>query len=250
VAALLLGTVELVVRGGITQPNTTGVMLMLLAAVAVGHVTRLTVEAEHRLQDAAELEAANRERERLARGIHDSVLQVLALVQRRGAHLPGEAGELARLAGEQEAALRALIAAGSAPRRAAGEVAVVDLRSLLTGYGGSTVSVAAPAVPVPLPSGVAREVCRAVAAALDNVARHCGENARAWVLVEDEPAAVTVTVRDDGPGIAKDRLAEAGAQGRLGVAQSIRGRIAELGGTVTITSTPGEGTEVELRVPR
>ena len=40
------------------------------------------------------------------------------------------------------------------------------------------------------------------------------------------------------------------AEGRLGVAQSIRGRVHDLGGTVAITGTPGEGTEVELRVPR
>ena len=40
------------------------------------------------------------------------------------------------------------------------------------------------------------------------------------------------------------------AQGRLGVAQSIRGRIADLGGTVRINSAPGQGTEVELAVPR
>ena len=62
------------------------------------------------MQRATEIEAASRERERLARGIHDSVLQVLALVQRRGAEAGGEAAEIGRLAGEQEAALRALIA--------------------------------------------------------------------------------------------------------------------------------------------
>ena len=49
------------------------------------------MDSEARLQHVAELEAATRERERLARGIHDSVLQVLALVQRRGAELGGEA---------------------------------------------------------------------------------------------------------------------------------------------------------------
>jgi signal transduction histidine kinase len=57
-------------------------------------------------------------------------------------------------------------------------------------------------------------------------------------------------VRDDGPGIAPDRLAEAAAQGRLGVAQSVCGRIADLRGTVRITSMPGEGTEVEMIIPR
>ena len=70
------------------------------------------------------------------------------------------------------------------------------------------------------------------------------------MLTEQDEDAVTVTVRDDGPGIAAGRLEEAAAQGRLGVAQSVRGRIRDLGGTVAITSEPGQGTEVELRVPR
>jgi signal transduction histidine kinase len=50
--------------------------------------------------------------------------------------------------------------------------------------------------------------------------------------------------------MAPQRLAEAAAAGRLGVAQSIRGRIRDLGGTVTIVTAPGAGTEVEMRVPR
>jgi signal transduction histidine kinase len=50
--------------------------------------------------------------------------------------------------------------------------------------------------------------------------------------------------------MAPGRLAEAAADGRLGVAQSIQGRLRDLGGTAVITSAPGEGTEVELRVPR
>ena len=89
----------------------------------------------------------------------------------------------------------------------------------------------------------------AVAAALDNVRRHAGRHPRAWVLVESEAGTVTVTVRDDGPGIPSGRLAAAETEGRLGVSHSIRGRIAEVGGTVTIVSEPGQGTEVEIGVP-
>ncbi|GAA3757894.1 DUF5931 domain-containing protein [Plantactinospora mayteni] len=245
VAALVIGGTDLVARQRFAQASLTGAALMLLAGIAVGHVVRLAVIAEERLQRAVELEAATRERERLARGIHDSVLQVLALVQRRGAHLDGEAGELARLAGEQEAALRSLIAS----RAPSGlDQQEVDLRSLLGRYASATVSIAAPATPVSLPAGVAAELAAAVGAALDNVARHGG--GQGWVLVEDDPDAVSVSVRDDGPGIPPGRLAEAAGQGRLGVVQSIEGRVADLGGTVRISSTRGEGTEVELRIPR
>ncbi|MEV0428315.1 DUF5931 domain-containing protein [Micromonospora sp. NPDC050495] len=246
VAALVLGGTDLVARERVSQSSLTGVILMLLAGVVVGHVARLAVTAEQRLQRAVELEAASRERERLARDIHDSVLQVLALVQRRGAELDGEAGELARLAGEQEAALRALIGrAGAAP---AEEGDARDLRDLLDRYASATVEVAAPATPVQLPARVAGELAAAVGAALDNVARHAA--GRAWVLIEDEGETVTVSVRDEGPGIPAGRLVEAVAQGRLGVAQSIQGRVADLGGQVRIVSAPGAGTEIELSVPR
>ena len=77
-----------------------------------------------------------------------------------------------------------------------------------------------------------------------------GPEARAWVLADDDGLAVTVTVRDDGIGFAHDRLAEAASAGRLGVAQAIVGRLRDVGGEASITSAPGQGTEVELRVRR
>jgi signal transduction histidine kinase len=249
VAAVLLAICDQGVRGEITPNSLDGNVLMLLAGIAVGHVTRLAVRAQEALQRATELEAANRERERLARGIHDSVLQVLALVQRRGAEIGGGAAELGRLAGEQEAALRALVgtAAGSPVPGAPDQP--VDLRPLLAATATATVSLATPAHPVPLAEHAAREVTAAVGAALANVRQHCGPGARAWVLVESDGEEVTVSIRDDGPGIPTGRLDEAAADGRLGVAQSIRGRVRDLGGTVTITSGAGHGTEVELRIP-
>jgi len=96
----------------------------------------------------------------------------------------------------------------------------------------------------------ARELAAAVGAALANVAAHAGEAARAWVLLEDDGDEVVVSVRDDGRGMPAGRLSEAAADGRLGVAASIEGRLRELGGTMAVESTPGAGTEVEMRVPR
>jgi signal transduction histidine kinase len=110
--------------------------------------------------------------------------------------------------------------------------------------------VSAPAEPVELPAVVAYELADAVSAALNNVARHAGPTARAWVLLEDDGGSVVISVRDDGVGMAPERIEEAAASGRLGIAQSIRGRIEALGGTAHLTSAPGQGTEVELQVPR
>ncbi|HEV2377596.1 MAG TPA: DUF5931 domain-containing protein [Streptosporangiaceae bacterium] len=248
VAALILGACIIALQHRSPADATyNGPVLLMMAGILVGYVSRLTARAERALQQATEIEAASRERDRIARSIHDSVLQVLALVQRRGAEAGGEAAEIGRLAGEQGAALRALIAADAGPELVGGQL---DLRTLLTREASAAVSVVTPAGPVLLAGDTARETAAAVRAALDNVRRHCGESARAWVLVDDERSAVTVTIRDDGPGIPPMRLAEAAADGRLGVSHAICGRMRDLGGSAEVTSTLGAGTEVRLRVPR
>jgi signal transduction histidine kinase len=199
-------------------------------------------------RDAAERAAAvAEERTRLARAVHDGVLQVLALVQRRGRELGGEAAELGRLAGEQERTLRALIRAQDDVAATAGAIDVVAELSRLESR--ETVTVSTPGTPVELPASIARELVAATRACLDNVRAHVGEDAPAWVLVQAFPDRVVVSVRDDGPGIPAGRLEEAAAQGRLGVAESIRGRIADVGGTAEVVSG-GFGTEWELVVPR
>jgi signal transduction histidine kinase len=247
-AAVAMGACDLVARGVFNQATFTGTAIMVMAALAVGHVAGLAAQTQEQLRLAAEREAATRERERLARGIHDSVLQVLALVQRRGAELGGEAAEIGRLAGEQEAALRALV--GPAPGADSVPAGLVDLRMMLSRHASPEVSISAPATGVWLPARAAHELSLAVAAAVENVRQHCPDGVRAWILVEDEPGDVTVTVRDDGPGIPAGRLEQAAAEGRLGLAQSVCGRVRDLGGTVTVTSAPGEGTEIEMRLPR
>jgi signal transduction histidine kinase len=140
--------------------------------------------------------------------------------------------------------LRALIASGESPTADG----AVDLRATLGGLAASNLSIALPPTPVWLPAQRAGELTAAVAAALENVQRHCPPGTPAWLLLEDEAGAITVTVRDDGPGIPPGRLEQAAAQGRLGVAQSIRGRLRALGGKATITTSPGAGTEIEMRV--
>ncbi|GAA1077811.1 MacS family sensor histidine kinase [Nocardiopsis composta] len=254
----------------ITAAVPRGVVLLLLAGYSMGYLAHYALRAERRLAEAVAIEARTSERERLARSIHDSVLQVLAMVSRRGAEIGGEAAELGRLAGEQEVRLRALISSGPPARPAGPEDAASpaenrapirpggsgsdpsgggDLRAALAGYESSRVTFSAPADPVPLPADAVEEIAAAVGAALANVERHCPPETRAWLFLEDEGDAVTVTVRDDGPGMPPTRPAEARAQGRLGLAQSIRGRIRDLGGETEITTAPGEGTEIEMRIP-
>ncbi|MER8221879.1 DUF5931 domain-containing protein [Streptomyces sp. NPDC094143] len=271
-ASGLVAVANLIERGSPARDTVHNVILVCIASIAIGYVVEVARASERTLARALEIEAATRERERLARDIHDSVLQVLAMVQRRGAVIGGEAAELGRMAGEQEVALRTLVSGGLVPVSRVSEDAAqgalvravddgpdedepadgvpVDLRALLAPYAGARVSLAEPGAPVPLAPAAAREVAAAVGAALDNVRKHAGEQARAWILVEDEPDEVIVTVRDDGPGIPEGRLAQAEGEGRLGVALSIRGRLRDLGGSAELISVPGQGTEVELKVPK
>ncbi|MCX5139730.1 MULTISPECIES: MacS family sensor histidine kinase [unclassified Streptomyces] len=269
-ASTFVAVANLIERAEPSRDTLHNVLLVWVASIAIGYVVEVARASERTLARALEIEAATRERERLARDIHDSVLQVLAMVQRRGTALGGEAAELGRMAGEQEVALRTLVSSGLVPptrlSEDAAEGAVVrtvetdddeadvpaetDLRALLAPHAGSRVSFAEPGAPVLLAPGAAGELAAAVSAALDNVRVHAGESAQAWILVEDWPDEVIVTVRDDGPGIPDGRLAQAEGEGRLGVALSIRGRLRDLGGTAELISVPGQGTEVELKVPK
>lgn len=242
----LVAAVSLLVNGHITTSLARDSVILLLLGAVLGVVADTARRSHAALARALRAEAALVEREHLARAVHDSVLQVLAFVRREGATLGGPGAELARLAGDQEIALRALVAT-PAREGAHGEV---DVRALLQEQANPVVSVSVPGTPVPLPAAVAEELAAVAGAALSNTALHAGEQARAFVLLEDLGDEVVLSIRDDGVGIAPGRLAQAQAQGRIGVARSIRGRVRDLGGRVQVESAPGAGTEWEVRLPR
>lgn len=219
------------------------VQLLLVAGIVVGYAATTLRRATSRLREAIATESATAERLRLSRSIHDGVLQVLAQVQRRGTAIGGEAVELAALAAEQEVALRTLMAS----RPLTGERGRIDLCMLLLPLATPRVDVVVPAEQVLLPTATAAELVAAVKEAMSNVEKHAGPEARSWVVVEDLGDQVLLSVRDDGVGTTPDQLEKSG---QLGVRQSIRGRIADLGGTVTVRTAPGEGTEWEMKVSR
>lgn len=251
-AGILVAAADLSIRGDVNQGNYGNVFLLLVGGPIVGFMCE-SLERMARERDEAQREAiAGEERARLARAVHDGVLQVLALVQRRGLELrsldPGF-GELGTLAGEQEAALRSLIRQQDTVPGSDAETDLAGALEELTRGSTAPLTVSVPGGPVVLPAAVVSELLAAVRTCLANVATHVGPDAPAWVLLEDAGGAVTVTVRDEGPGIAPGRLSSAESEGRLGVAQSIVGRLADLGGEATL-ETGSFGTEWELRVPR
>lgn len=243
----LLAVVTGLCRGAVDTNVAIDAVLLIASGFIVGSAALTARRSAQRLAAALRVEAANAERERLARSIHDGVLQVLASVRRQGRELTGPAGELARLAGDQEVALRSLIA--STPTEPTGND-TQDLRARLQVLANATVEVSLPANQVPLPATQVTELVAVLGEALTNVHTHAGQAARCWLLLEDLPDSVIVTVRDDGVGIPDGRLEAARQQGRLGVAQSMRARIEALGGTLDLRTAPGEGTEWEMTVPK
>jgi signal transduction histidine kinase len=245
-AGLLIAIAGLMVRGEVVWRTVNNGIFVILAGALIGYLARIALRAEAQLAHATAVASAQGERERLGREIHDSVLQALAFIVRRGREIGGDATELAELAKQEEQSLRRLVTTPVSVSTAEN----TDLTPLLSALANPRVHLSAPAEPVLLPAHVAREVRAAVKAALDNVTRHAGAGAQAFVLVEEEPEQVVVSVRDTGRGVAPARLLEAERAGRMGFAQSIRGRIESLGGKVTLVSGNDEGTEVELHVPR
>ena len=243
-AAIALSTADLLVRDSFTQTTYANIFLMLLGGQVVGFLSgRMQVMARER-DEALRASAAAAERQRIARVVHDGVLQVLALVQREGAVLGPDGAALAAVAGQEEARLRAFVQSQVASPPRSGSA---DLGDALKALATTHVQVSTPASPVHLEGHRADEIVAAVEAALSNVRHHVGRDAPAWVLLEDLGDRVVVSVRDDGPGIAPGRLDEAAAQGRMGVQGSICGRIHELGGSAELRTSPA-GTEWELTV--
>lgn len=248
-AAVVVSVADISVRSSVVGATWGNIFLLLLGAGIVGYAASALREAAEARAAAERSAAAYEERTRLARAVHDGVLQVLALVQRRAADAP-DLGDLGRLAGEQEAALRRLVQHDARTRLRPDDPGAADLMVALEALQSPRVTVTGPAGAVEVAPLLAAELTAVVRACLDNVRAHVGDDAPAWVFVEDLGGSVAVTVRDEGPGIPEGRLEEAAAQGRLGVRSSICGRMADLGGTASLTTAPGGGTEWELTLPR
>jgi signal transduction histidine kinase len=246
-AAAVVSLADVSVKVSMSGATWGNIFLLLLGAGMLGYTASLLREAVELRAAADRASAAAEERARLARAVHDGALQVLALVQRRGLELGGEFAELGRLAAEQEVKLRVLVQEEGSPL---GPAVGVDagLVAALARFQSATVSLSAPAEEVRLPVPVVAELVAAVGECLANVTRHIGPAAPAWVLVEDLGASVVISVRDGGPGIPQGRLHEAAGEGRLGVRESIVGRLRALGGSAELSTGP-HGSDWELRVP-
>lgn len=229
------------------------IFLLYVVGVLVGLSVQLARESQVRLEQALVASERLAERERIGRQVHDGVLQTLAMIHRRGRQLGGEGESLADLAADQERSLRSMINRIDPVPPPSGALAspseCVDLTALLAQHRSARTEVVLPPGALRLPAATAREVEAAVLAALDNVERHAGDGARAWVLVDADDKQIEVVVRDNGIGMDPDRLVEAARAGRLGASSSIRGRMLDLGGDAGWRTPAGGGTTVTLSLP-
>ena len=258
VAAAVVSLADLAVRTDLDQNNYGNIFLLMIGGPILGYASGLLKEMAAARTAPNARRRPRRERVWLARVVHDGVLQVLALVQRRGLELGGEAAELGRLAGEQEVALRAFVQRGRprsrAPRRPAGAErpraacsstwrrrwrgSARDGHRVRAGGGRAR------------PGAVAREVVGVVRACLDNVVRHVGDHAAAWVLLEDLGSSLVVSVRDEGTGSRQDGWRRPRTRGGWAWRSRSAAGSPTSGGTAALVTAPGQGTEWEFTLPR
>lgn len=251
VAAVVVAGASLAVAPSIGPRTVADQVLLLLLCLTVGYFTsRLRVTTREREQMYA-VAAGMAERQRLARIVHDGVLQVLAMVEREGRGLGPRGMRLARAAHDQEAQLRALLQDTDIDVKAPASVDVThtNLSAILDKHASHSVSIATPAGTVLVDPQRAIEINAAITEALTNVSKHAGPEAKAWVLLEREGDDLIISIRDNGRGGTPAEFASAADRGRMGMRHSIHGRLADLGGTATLRTAPGRGTEWEFRIP-
>lgn len=185
-----------------------------------------------------ERRARERERRQFSAHLHDSVLQTLALIQRQS----DDPAAVNRLARRQEHALRSWMAGDVNLSTATLAGAVRDtveeiedeeqVKVELTMIGDGELD------------RRGEELIAAMREALRNAARHA-PGAAVNVFLDVSTTRTELFVRDSGPGfVFEDVVPE-----RRGVRDAIIGRMQSVGGSATVDSTPGEGTEIALRLP-
>ncbi|MFJ9693576.1 PspC domain-containing protein [Kitasatospora sp. NPDC101183] len=243
VLLVVVGTIALLAMQG----NGSGLGSVVEASLAVlaGVLVLLGPYGLRLWQDlGAERTARIRAQERaeIAAHIHDSVLHTLTLIQRRAE----DPKEVQRLARSQERELRLWLYRPEAVAEAAPDTMAESLRAAVAEVEDRH------GVPVelvivgdcPMDDRIAAQM-QAAREATVNAAKY-GGGGPVQVYAEVEGKKVSVFVRDHGPGFDPDTVPE----DRMGVRESIIGRMKRNGGTARVRPAAGGGTEVELEMER
>jgi signal transduction histidine kinase len=231
VAAAAVLIVEWDRTGGLF-PGLLLTLAVLLAAVGV--FGPWAIRLWHELIAERTKRVREEQRAEMAAHLHDSVLQTLALIQNRA----GASSEVARIARAQERELREWLYSGEGSAES-------DLATDLKDYAAALELDYAVRFDVVVVGQSAErssgELAAASREAMLNAARHAGGEVS--VYIEGSPGAVDVFIRDRGPGFDPRSVPEH----RLGVRESIIGRMRRAGGSATVRpGAGGTGTEVQL----
>ncbi|MFD0918626.1 ATP-binding protein [Saccharopolyspora rosea] len=252
-SALVVVGLAAFLAGNVSLGDVQFVVLAVLAAL-VG-VAVLTVPWWVRLVRDLDVERASRirsqERAEIAAHLHDSVLQTLALIQKQA----DSEREVRRLARGQERELRHWLYGPDGYGRASERpVAAEERRATLSaeltricGEVEDTFAIEVQQVVVgdcEIDDRLGAQLA-ATREAVVNAAKHAGVS-EVSVYAEVEPERVSVFVRDRGAGFDPDAVPD----DRHGLADSIRGRVRRHGGEVRVRTAPGEGTEIQMQMPR
>jgi signal transduction histidine kinase len=245
IAALLIGGLSILLNGherwALLAPL--GGLLLMLTAIAIAlapwwlRIARDLVE-ERQARIRAE------ERAEMASRVHDSVLQTLALIQRRAA----EPQEVIKLARGQERELRAWLFDGQPPGTIKGEGITLagGIRQIQEDVEAQhRITVDAVTVGDCELDDDLQALLAAAREATVNAAKWSGADTVS-LFAEVEPDEVALFVRDRGRGFDPAAV----PADRKGLAESVQARIARRGGSAIVRSAPGEGTEVSLTMAR
>ena len=221
----------------------------------VQELTQTQAQLRMRAESAADL-ASMRERNRIARDLHDSVTQTifsmtllsesaLLLRQKDPAQVDEKLRQLSELSGSALAEMRTLIAELRDPDAAIGLCnAIQGQIDAMPNRDSLDISVTNGDL-MPLPSLAERHLAMIVQEALTNVAKHASATS-ASVSLENEGEETVVRVEDDGIGFDPSRLLR--EPGHIGL-ESMKERASEIGARLAVRSSPGHGTTVTIRLP-
>jgi signal transduction histidine kinase len=204
-----------------------------LALILAPWIRRMTTELAEERRERIRSE----ERAEMAAHLHDSVLQTLALIQRKA----DQPRELVALARRQERELRSWLYGGTRSTNGTLASAIEAMAAEVEDVHGVEVDVVSVG-DAPLSARVDALV-QAAREAVVNAAKHSGAQSVS-VYVEADDGHITAFVRDRGHGFDPDAV----PADRRGIASSIRDRMTRHGGNASVTSSPAEGTEVMLEM--
>jgi signal transduction histidine kinase len=204
------------------------------------------------------LEARQRERERIARELHDTLLQsvqgLILKVQAASEDIPEEAPARAQIVRALDEADHVLVEGrdrvrGLRATEHAGGLAdaMSEAAERLVGGTPANWTLTEQGTASALKPAAAEEVSRIAEEALFNARRHA-EAKQIDLTISYGPKALIVAIKDDGTGIDPEVLAKGERTGHFGLV-GMRERAERLGGTLQVDSAPGAGTRIEVSIP-